>query len=378
MAGKALPNFADFVAATAIHPLTKPDEVLNDAIKRTYGFFSDMVLGRAKEEMIRGGVKISEWVQLAKSSQAGFYQPGEELTVAGDDTLVQVDFQWRFMKNVYGWVDQEVMLNEGDTKALYKRIAIAKRQNCVLSGIDFMEDAFISAVPVTSTMETSTGTTPYCLRAFITEAGGVPTANATVGGITIGDGSGTGTWTTVAGASPTTYTRWKNQVANYNPNSPATTLRKSFGTLWRKLKFKAPKTKEDFFKNELFRKIRIWTSADGQDMYETVLADGNDSFAPKADAGGITDSPVFRGLPVEYIEAMDDIGYTAGQPRYFFPNLEYLFPVFHQDRMFEEKKPVNGAPVNQPESWKVFVLNWYQVVCRSRYRQGIIVPSTTA
>jgi hypothetical protein len=67
-------------------------------------------------------------------------------------------------------------------------------------------------------------------------------------------------------------------------------------------------------------------------------------------------------------------GYTTGQPRYFFVNFEFLFPVYHGSATCMETDPINGGH-QQPFSWVVYVDIWYNWFCRSRYRQGIVVPA---
>jgi hypothetical protein len=361
MAGKALVNFADFLKATNKRVLTGPEEILNDAVKRTYGFFHDMLLGRDAAEVVRGGAYISETIQLDKGSQFEFYRPGQRFSPAGEDTASDLRFDWRFAKDVYTWTDQEVMLNDGDEKTRYKRLKKIKQQACATSLFAGIEDAWISAAPDSSQMETSSGLLPFSLRALVTEDGGPPDT---------ADGASV-VWTTVCGVNPDTKTNWKNQVESYTGTNPNSTLRTSFGKLFRKLKFVAPRTREQFFEETRFKKMRFITSAAGQDQYETVLALGNDSFRPSNDAGSNSENPVFRGIPIEYVEAMDDISYTY--PRYFGLNFDYLYPVFHEGKYLTETDPISGGPVGQPESWAVYKLCWYQMICRSRRRQGIII-----
>lgn len=368
--GKALVNFADFITTTGQRMISKPGEILNEATKNTY-WFNEMMLGRDQTELVRGGSKITEHLQLTKNSQFEFYQPGSTFTAADSDTLTQVDFHWRYAKNAYGWTDQQIMLNEGeDEKVQYKRLATGMRQNFRLSSIDGMEEAFLSAAPTVADMEgsgsTSLAPTPFCLRAIVTEAGGAPAS---------ADGA-VGTWTTVAGVDPAVKTNWKNKTVSVAKESIATQLRDGFGQMHRKLNWKKPRgAKADFFKDTKFRKLRIITNDDGQRRYENILAEGNDSFRPNNDAGSTSDGPQWRGIEVEYAAEIDTIAYTAGSPRFFWLNLEYIFPVFHQEKYMVEMPPERLSQVGQPESWVVWGLMWYQIVFRSRRRHGIIVVS---
>ena len=277
MPGKALVNFADFVKSTNLRSLTNPDDILNDAVNRTYGFFNDMLLGRGVEEVVRGGERIKEVVQLKSGTQFQFYRAGETFSPYLEDTQTTLYFDWRFAKDAFGWTDQETMLNEGeDQKIQFKRLKKSKQQACYTSMYNGMEAAWISSAPVAAAMETqATATDPYCMRAFITEGGGAP---GVVDGAPVA-------WLTIAGVDPTTELRYTNQVESYTAGSIDTTLLKSFRNMWRKLKFKKPRTKEDFFKDTNFKKTRILTDATGQEAYERILTEGNDSFTRKNDAG---------------------------------------------------------------------------------------------
>jgi hypothetical protein len=364
--GKALVNFSDFIKATGQRMVSKPGEILAEATKNTY-WFNEMMLGRDQTELIRSGNKLTEHLQLEKVSQFEFYQPGSTFQAADSDTLTQVDYHWRYAKNSYGWTDQQVMLNEGEEeKTQFKRLATGMRQNFRLTTIDGMEEAFLSAAPVAADMEgtaaNSLAPQPYCLRAIVTEDGGPPDT---------ADGAPVA-WTTIGGVDPDVKTNFKNKVVTVEKESVHTKLRKGFGQMHRKLNWKKPRgAKADFFKDTKFRKLRIITNENGQDIYEQVLADGADSFRGN-DAGSTSDGPLWRGIEVEYASELDNISYTEGQPRYFWLNLEYIFPVFHSKKYMIEMPPQNLSAVGQPESWVVWGLMWYQMIFRSRRRHGII------
>ena len=96
--------------------------------------------------------------------------------------------------------------------------------------------------------------------------------------------------------------------------------------------------------------------------------------------------PQFAGIDVEAVAALDDYaGYTSstteGQdgtdrgPRYYFINANYMKFVFHTER-YLHMHPTMRHP-NQPFTTIVPVDCWYNFVCRSRQRQGILAPGGT-
>jgi hypothetical protein len=92
-------------------------------------------------------------------------------------------------------------------------------------------------------------------------------------------------------------------------------------------------------------------------------------------------------MPIDYVAQLDEAllnqspagtytgaAYTSGKPRFFFINMKYLHPVFHGKHFFEETDPINGG-ARQRDAFTMYVVSWYNWVCTSRRRQGIIVPT---
>ena len=377
MPGKPLVQFEDFVAMTGPLYLTGPDQILNEQMLQNYGFFSPAMSGRDVAEAVRGGSSVKETLQVdAPDDNEGFYLPGQPMNFQIVDTSQTLTYNWRFYRKSWGWVDQEVMLNEGEERFdQYKRIKKAKEQDCWRRIINGMETSFISAPPNYAEMETNTGKQTHCLRALITEAGAAPTTadgTATTGGDTTA-------WATggVIGGVDCTLTRFKNQVFPYTSGAASTTLLKAFRDSFRRLKFKAPRAPVDYFKDSSFAKTRYITTADGQETYQKILYESNDN--TKNDAGTNTTNPQFSGLPVEWVPELETVAtamsWSAGAPRFYCINHEYLKPVYHRARYLEQMKPISLAATGALESWAVPNLSWYTMVCTSRFRQGIIVPA---
>lgn len=361
MAGKALASFADFVAATNERIATDPKNIISDAVNRTYTM-KDMVKGKGESDVVKSGTKVTERVQLIAGSNFGFYDPNQQFTPTIDDVLTTITMPWRFAKDSFSWTDQELILNEGggsaDKLTQYKNLRDSKRQACTISLYNGME-AQLWATPDVATMDaTGTGGRPYSIRTFITEDGLAPAG-----------------FSTVLGVNPSTNARWRNQVASYAYQSLDSTMVTAFESIWRKCMFESPTTKDDYFKETRFNKFKIYTNLDGWSNYVRLTRNSNDRAmsGSKPDLGAYTDSPTFGGIPLNWVEALDGAGYTTGQPRFFFNNFEFLYPVFHSERYMWETDPISGGHT-QPYSWVVYKDCWYNLFCRSRYRQGIIVP----
>ena len=59
-------------------------------------------------------------------------------------------------------------------------------------------------------------------------------------------------------------------------------------------------------------------------------------------------------------------------PRYYFLHPKYMLPVFHEKWYLRFRDPIK--PSDQPEATIIPVSTWYNFVCRSRQRQGILGP----
>lgn len=358
MAGKALVSFADFLTATNERVIAAPKDIISDAVNNTY-VLADMVKGKGADQVVQAGAFITDRLQLVAGSQFEFYQPNQQFQPVIEDTLSKIRADWRFAKDAWAWTDHELELNEGDRLVQFKSLRDSKRQASTVSLYNGMEAA-MWATPDTTTMESSTGTRPYSIRAFVTENGNAPSG-----------------FTTIMGIDPTAIgkSRWVNQVENYIAASMDSTLIPAFERMWADLKFERPDTKENYFRETKWNKFKIYTNTDGWANYVRLTRLSNDTAMKgnKPDLGYAVEDAMFGGIPVSRITALNGVGYSTGQPRFFWLNYEFLFPVFHSKRYMYETDPIFGGAA-QPFSWVVYKDCWYNLFCRSRYRQGIVVP----
>lgn len=356
MAGKALASFQDWVKATNERVLTPPKDIINDAVNRTYTL-ADALRGRGEEEVVQSGSSITDRIQLKSGSGFGFYDPNDQFTPVIEDVLSKIQCPWRFAKDFWAWTDHEVKLNGGDRLVQFKNLRDSKRQACHVSLYNGLENA-IWATPNAGTMEslTVTGGRPYSIPCFIAENGIAPAG-----------------FSTIMQVDPTANVRWRNQVVNVQASQLDLQLVGGFESLWRQVKFESPETKESYFRDTKFRKFKIYSNLDGWKTAVRLLRQTNDRNYPLNDLGYATDDPCFGRIPIKWVEALETAGYATGFPRFFFVNFEYLFPVYHSERYMYETDPINGGHM-QPYSWVVYKDIWYNWFCRSRYRQGILVP----
>jgi len=369
MAGKALPLFSDFLAATRDTQLTGGKDILNDSVAYNTFLLKSMIQGRPSESIVQGGTQITERIQLTPGSTYQNYLPNEDMNVTGYDSLTTITVPWRFSRSSYVWTDQETLLNSNtDWKISYKDLKKVKEQAAATDMWVGMEAA-LWAAPNSTEMEVtnSSGRMPYSLRCFITEDGLPPSASN--GGIA----SGTSTWTTIEGV--TDQVNFRNPYETYVVADIATTLRSKMHALFLKVNYEAPESNQEYFTNTRTNKMKILTNNDGYVKYADITTDSNDRLMPAGDAGwaAAANTLFFRGIPLKYIAAMDGLGYAAGEPRYWFLDCEYIHPVFHAKRYMEDNGPHDGG-YQQPETHVMHKLSYWNLICKSRKRQGIVSP----
>lgn len=363
MAGKPLAQFADFVTGTHEYNLKAQNDsgILAEAVNQTF-LTGAMLKGKSAAQVIKSGKDIRSYSQFSAGTQTGFYLPGDTFNTSIEDLDTTITQYFRYLHDAWAYTKQEIQQNMqgsddfGGNQRIFD-LTKSKRQGCRISTYNTIESAWWTT-PAVATMDTAaTANRPYSIRCYITEDGNAPSG-----------------FTTVSGVNPSTQTRWKNQVSNYTAGAIDTTLKPAFNEMWAKIDFQSPPTMQQYIADTKFSKFLILTDINGRKKYAQLTEEANDRLqvADGKDLGMYAGELVYNGIPVKYIKEMDSLGYASTQPRYFWINTDYLFPVWHSSAYFCEEEPMNS--VNQPYVYVVHVDTWYQLVCTSRQRLGIICP----
>lgn len=352
MAGTPLSLFSDWLKSTNEKIITGPNDVLNEVVSQTY-FLGDLMKGKGVGKVVRSGTTFTDRIQLSDTTQFGWYNPNEAFNPSNDDVLQTITNRFRFAKNNWVYTNQELMLNEGDQLTQFKNLRNVKMNACKTNTLNNLEQA-LWATPSTTTMEAATGTRPYSIRAFITEDGAMPAGFSTLEGI-----------------DATVYTRWKNKVANYTIASIDTTLIPAFDEMFHLVVFQAPPTAQAYMADTNFSKFKILTNKDGRKKYMQLTRDSNDRATPANDLGWTAGEVLYNGIPIRYITELDNLSYATTNPRFFWINSDFIYPVFHTERYFKNEDPMNS--VQQPFTRVVYNDTWMNLYCGSRQRNGIVL-----
>lgn len=393
--GSVLSVFDDFMSSTDSAYLTKPTEVINEVVKNTYAL-GYMLKSGDTSISLQGGKSIKWLSQMSDVATAHYYLPDDVESPTQPQSLVSFEVGWRFMRDNMAWNNETVMLNVSamDPNGRRTQIIDLKRQYeqaMWTSKINKME-AQLFAAPSMALMETSaTAKQPYSLAAWVN-------ANAN----TMPWDPAQTAWTTLAGKLATTYTRYQNQTETYNGTqvaavvgSTAPHLFTGMRKLLNKTGFDRLPAKPEYSEKKSIPTRILCSLSYGQPQYEYALQCNNDWLRYVGGQDPSYPNPTFQGIPVEGIKELDTatlypnhstIGSATaltaettttnviGGPRYYFLNFEYFKPVFHTE-MYMYRHPVLTHP-NQPSTHVIYVDTYYNVVCTSRQRQGILSPAT--
>jgi hypothetical protein len=429
----SITQFNDFMQSTGPAYLKSADAVINEAVKNNY-VLSRLLKEKASETLVQGGTSVKDVIVFDDASTYQKYQPNDTFTWNNPQVTDTLTAPWRFSMDYMSWTDQEIELNDGDAKVMYKRLKRVKEMRMWTSMLNGMEnDLWQSSFGNETAMEGSGGKEPYSLPSFITENATFTTLLGERGGNPY-NSSGT-RWTSVLGINPSNDPRWTNQISFYNKtlsltdnpvtkaagdyyghNANASNTRTvfnlfgAFDDMYLKVMFKAPLTQRQYFEETTFQRQMILCSRLGMNQYKRTLRISNDMLVNPQDAAYNT--PTFSGIPLEYCANLDDAaifpaaasgtspadtlagrnnttsGHTAAAvgtetgsgtidkgARYYFINGQYLTPIFHTTR-YMKKHDVMRHP-NQPFTWVQPVDCWWNLFCNSRQRHGIIAPLLT-
>lgn len=420
----SITQFNDFMQSTGPSYLKSADAVINEAVKNNY-VLSRLLKEKSNETTVQGGTSIKDVIVFDDASTYQKYLPNDTFTWSNPQVTDTLTAPWRFSMDHMSWTDQEIELNEGDAKVMYKRVKRIKEMRMWTSMLNGMEnDLWATSFGNYGNMETG-GKEPYSLPSFITETVNTNLTFGERGGVPAG-------WTNILGIDPTVDPRWSNQISFYdraaavtaganvqaaaqygssghnNNNTVARSVYSLFGAfddMFLKVQFKSPLTQKQYFEETNFNRQMILCSKEGINFYKRALRASNNMLVSQQDSAYNT--PTFSGIPVEYCANMDTAAiYPAASSavtdsksgrntqtvagtntefntltidkgaRFFFVNGQYITPIYHSTR-YMKKHDVMRHP-NQPFSWVQPVDCWWNVFCNSRQRHGIVAPISVA
>jgi hypothetical protein len=331
-----------------------------------------------------------------ESSTFQFYKPNETFTWSQPQVLTEWSADWRFANDHMAFTDQQIELNFGPgmsqahQRGVFKDLMKTIEMRAWTSMLNGIEDQLFKA-PVAADMEAAAGDQPYSVPAFVNEE-----TNGNF--FSLATPTGSTPWTTVENVSGTNEANWRNQQAFYDSATvnDDNNIISNFDDMFFLTKFQNPGTKEEYFENDdLFAQF-IACSRKGINVYKQLMRESQDTYVTSSRQDPAYNMPQYSGIDLQYVDNLDSellyaaetataplvaevvatgVGEASG-PRYYWLNGKYLHPVFHTTRYMQKHKAMRHP--NQPYTTIVPMDCWYNIVCRSRRRQGIVSPLPTA
>lgn len=411
MAGVPLSNYLDFFAGTGVAIVDGPQDIVNDARKNAPAL-ARWLNGKDMKDLIKGGRSISSFIMLDEQSTAENHLPGATFTWTGPQVLDQTTYKWTFTMDHAALVEQEWMLNgpqQMTGKYRFQQLIDiqAKAEMRVKTSLyNFMSSKFWTE-PDFTTMEGTgvTATEQNSIAVFVNEY-----AN----GLFNSAGSAGTAFTTVGGINPTTAgnSRWAPRFVQYSssatgqPKGSGSTagatqndVIAAFDDMFLRIKYPQYRMFDEYMKANAMNQVFIATSKRGMTHFKQCCRDRQDRFISAADPNwpGVN----YAGIPIEYHEELDTAtlypnhqtlasatdNVTEGNsgsananmglgPRYYWLHPASVTPVFHEERYFYKRKPI--TPDDQPEAVIIPYSTWWNIICTSRRRLGIVGPTGNA
>lgn len=393
MSGNPLSDFADFVEGTGPVKVTGARNFIMEGVKNMYYFGRLLDPDVSSSKNLRGGSSIRESITFQDNGTWEKYQPGANHTWVNPQRLDRIQLHWRFGMAHMSWTEQEILLNDavmlGDDGARFQQFVDIRNEKEALmwaakwNGLE----TDLWKQPNAATME-GEGTgfiDTYSIPAFINEE-----ANGLFGQVV----GGAGEFTTIETIDPTAASvdgRFTPQIQTYDAVTAGddNNVLANFDTMFMEVMFEQPRTQAEYWQPGRLNKQMILTSTRGRAHYMFLLREGQDHFIAGNQDPSYPD-PQYNGIPVARVSELDTAllyddgssGYTTevlagaaaanNAPRYYWVNGNYLFPVFHPERYFYKHEVTKHHEV--PDTWVCPVATWYNVMCTSRQRQGIVTP----
>jgi len=360
-----------------------------EAVKNTY-WFGRLIQGqRAKKKMISGGANLRHSTIFQDSGSLETYLPGASHQWQNVQRLQRVQVEWRYAMAHMSWVEQEIINNEivayGDDEARFcefVNIRNEKETICWASIWNGLEN-LLWQVPFPEDMESADGTEPFSIPFHINEDTSGLFNPRTVAA-----------FTTKQGLSPTAAAvagRYQPQVATYSSAGVGVTdnnIVVAFDNMSELLTYEQPPTMQQYWEDPRYNKQMIVTTRRGRAIYKNLLRQFQDHFVAGPQDPAYPD-PQYFGIPIQRASTLeglalydtgastlgDEFNATNDGPRFYFLNAEYLYPVFHARRYFHKYEVTKHH--NVPDTWVLPIAIWFNTICTSYQRQGIVSPSTS-
>lgn len=315
-----------------------------------------------------GGDVVKDYISLKDTGNAKHVRMYETDTpnVANVDREITVN--WVHAKTSFSYSRKELSMNLGNKTRIYNLLK-QRRLNCYRELADLLEEA---AWKTPSAADDDLA--PYGVPGWIVQADADSvTGNfyGYLGDFTTSDDSESGmSYVGGLGCTSTVNNRWANYYADHNDNLDDSFL-KLLRRAFRKTKFQAPKVASQAIDpHSDFSNFALYSNDEVIGELEELLFKSDDKIG--SDLGKYAGSVVYKGIPIRYIDMLDDeLTYVYGGNPFFGVNHNHFKATVLKGEDFTVDKPMNK--VGQNLVFTVYVDLTYAYTCDNRRAGGFLI-----
>jgi hypothetical protein len=403
--GNALQEMVDLFLAQGPAHATAPRHILNHGSKHTY-FWGELYLGNEDKKLLRQGVGIDVPLNFGENGTFAPKKSGQFMNWNEDSGLTKGFVPWSFASAHVVFRDVDVLLNpiiamgaEPWRADAFAEVISLKEQREANSINNGMENQ-LGAVPNYNAMERSnqtSGTTdtaiPYSVFAHVNEYANGLYTDTTNGTWVNKEGVAPATVETAGAWSPNRQTYNTLQTYNSGTGPRMDNLHNALDTLFMQCEFEMPPMLKQYYEENKLGNMKIRTSLKGRAAMKSMTRHSPDRTAGNYNDMGSID-PLFNGIPVKRWEMMETVamyknnagayvsegtltldGTSSSQyagPRVLLLNCNYLYPVFHAERLFKRSPQMKDFHVTDIAVVETTV--WWNLPCFNYRAQGVAYP----
>lgn len=335
---------------------------------QTYGVLNQWF--KTDKMQVEGGVRVEKHISLRDVGNASHVRMYETDTpnIANVDESIKVE--WTHAQTSFSYSTKEIAMNMGSKTRIYNLMK-QRRDNMYREFADLLEEAAWKT-PASASDDRS----PIGIPGWLCQG----TENST-GGFT---GYTPSYWAAASSTfnagglacSASSNNRWANYYADHQ-NKLDDTLLKKLRRAIRLTKFQTPTFAGQAIDPESsFSKFRLYTTSNMLDALEEIATKSDDNIG--ADLGKYAGAVIFKGIPLTYVDSLDDDANNATQQGYVYGgdpiigvNHNHFYPVVLDGENFKINKPM--SKVGQHNVLTVYLDLTYAYVCDNRRTGGFLI-----
>ena len=323
----------------------------------------------AEKRVYSGGKKVTFDLTVKDTGNAAHVNMYQALTPNVANVNVEGEVNWVHFENNFSYSLKELSINQNDKYRIFDLLK-NRRANCIRESGDVLEECGWKTPSSATDNLVPNGIPAWLVQADTSAVTGA--FEGYVGDYTVATVSTESAYATVAGlaCTSTTNARWANWYANH-ANRLDDYLMKLLRRGFRKTNFQTPKLAGQAIDPQSgFYNFRLYTNSAVLDAVEEMATKSDDRIG--ADFGKYAGNVVFKGIPLVYVDSLDDdLTYVRGKDPIYGVNHNHFKVIVLSNENFRWDKPINDR--EQHDVFTVYLNLSYAYICNNRRAGGFLI-----